>query len=404
MTTTYSRLKVLLAFVVLFLISTALKAQNSELYINEFKASNTRGIKDDFSEFSDWIELYNSSITELNLDGYFITDNKNDSTKWSFPAYIMPAQSYLTVFASGKDLKSLPITWKTVVNQGDTWRYKIPNANISGWINLEYDDSAWSSGNSGFGYGDSDDNTNIANRTISVYTRKEFTIENLASITRAIFHVDYDDAFIAYINGMEIARANIGTPGTPVNWNASAIVDREARMYSGGLPEEYEIYDISSFLTEGTNVLAVEIHNVSAGSSDMSLIPFLSLGYSSYNGIPYKNEILGLPGSFLHTNFKLDAGGEFIGLYNASGAVIDSLTFFEQVADISYGRAVNDPNQWGFQVVSTPGEKNVPDFLELPEKPQFSISGGFYNGTQTLTITAQSATDKIYSPPMVQIL
>ena len=61
-------------------------------------------------------------------------------------------------------------------------------------------------------------------------------------------------------------------------------------MYNGGIPEEYIIDGLDSILLLGENVLAIEIHNSDLASSDMSAIPFFTLGMKSIpenaNGSP----------------------------------------------------------------------------------------------------------------------
>ncbi|MDD2332576.1 MAG: CotH kinase family protein, partial [Candidatus Cloacimonetes bacterium] len=59
---------------------------------------------DSFGETSDWIELYNSASTPLSLFGYYLSDDASELDKWSFPAVIIPAQAYLVVWASDRDL------------------------------------------------------------------------------------------------------------------------------------------------------------------------------------------------------------------------------------------------------------------------------------------------------------
>ncbi len=81
------------------------------------------------------------------------------------------------------------------------------------------------------------------------------------------FYIDYDDAFVAYLNGTEIARsANLpsGTPGI----SAVLTVDREAEIYQGGMPSMYVLSP--SQLKTGDNILAVQVFNDGPNSSDMS--------------------------------------------------------------------------------------------------------------------------------------
>lgn len=77
-----------------------------QIYINEFMAGNTSTYADmvDFSDFADWIELYNNESFDVDLEGYFISDSKWDTLRWEFPENsIIGAKSYLIVWADGAD-------------------------------------------------------------------------------------------------------------------------------------------------------------------------------------------------------------------------------------------------------------------------------------------------------------
>ena len=71
--------------------------------------------------------------------------------------------------------------------------------------------TGWSEGVSGFGYGDGDDATVIPPSN-SIYLRHVFQIDDANSFPAALLAVDYDDGFVAYLNGTEIARGNAGSP------------------------------------------------------------------------------------------------------------------------------------------------------------------------------------------------
>jgi hypothetical protein len=71
--------------------------------ISEFQAINRTTVRDADGEYSDWIELYNSDTQPLNLDGWYLTDDKLNLTKWQLPTASIGALDFLTVFASGKD-------------------------------------------------------------------------------------------------------------------------------------------------------------------------------------------------------------------------------------------------------------------------------------------------------------
>lgn len=75
----------------------------SEPIISEFLASNATGYRDDDGERSDWIELHNPDSMDINLAGWFLTDDRQNLQKWAFPSTSLGANQYRLVFASGKN-------------------------------------------------------------------------------------------------------------------------------------------------------------------------------------------------------------------------------------------------------------------------------------------------------------
>lgn len=165
-------------------------------------------------------------------------------------------------------------TWQAPVLSDDTWRYLEPSLQpILTWNEVGFNDASWSTGQGGFGYGDGDDNTTVGQQ-VSIYLRIEFNVADPSAIDDAFFYMDYDDGYVAYLNGTEIARsATMNGAGEDPTYTTETDGEHEAQMYQGGSPEE-TIVDESLFQT-GTNCLAIQVHNWSATSSDMSAIPFL---------------------------------------------------------------------------------------------------------------------------------
>ncbi len=170
--------------------------------------------------------------------------------------------------------------WETIVNPLKIWHYLPGSAAISKeWKDPGFDASDWKSGQGGISYGDGDDVTTI-DQTISLFMRLDFDVTDKSIIKGAIFNADYDDAFVAYLNGVEIVRSNIGTPGIPPAWDQKATSDHEAVMYNGGIPDAFQITPeaLDTILREGPNTLAIQVHNKSATSSDLSAIFYLTVG------------------------------------------------------------------------------------------------------------------------------
>ena len=66
-------------------------------------SKNDTSIRDNDGDFSDWIELYNSSNNPINLNGYYLSDNPQIPLKWSFGQVIVDPDSFIIVYASDKN-------------------------------------------------------------------------------------------------------------------------------------------------------------------------------------------------------------------------------------------------------------------------------------------------------------
>lgn len=167
--------------------------------------------------------------------------------------------------------------WETAVYSSDNCRY-FPGTSEppADWMLPDFDASNWAFGSGGIGYGDGDDGT-VIDPVVSVYIRYSFTIIDESVIEQAILHADYDDAFVAYLNGQEIARSNI--TGNPPAYSTHAIGLHEAGLYQGVDPEPFVLDEWTALLEDGTNVLAFQVHNYDGLlSSDLSSNFFLTLG------------------------------------------------------------------------------------------------------------------------------
>ena len=78
-------------------------AGGADLVISEFVASNDRSLRDADGDSPDWIEIQNTTIDTVSLDGWSLTDDLDDPTKWEFPVMSIAPGGFLVVFASGKN-------------------------------------------------------------------------------------------------------------------------------------------------------------------------------------------------------------------------------------------------------------------------------------------------------------
>jgi hypothetical protein len=356
--------------------------------INEICPRNSMTLADEDGDFGDWIEIYNGTGEWLNLANWYLTDKLNNLSKWQFPDIGLAPDSFMVVFASGKDRKVIVNHWETAIHAEEDWKYLIPDGNPdTGWNTVAYDDSLWQTGPGGFGRGDGDDNTILPDSVATVYIRKVFHIPDTSVISMVLLHVDYDDAFVAYLNGAEIARDNIGWPGKNDNWDDYSYDVHPAQMFQGLLPDAFSIdMDlIRSVIQEGNNVLAITGFNAWHNHGNSSLIPYLSFGIKdSTNHFQPVPDWFGDKPVFLHTCFRLSGSGEGVYLSNPQMNLIDLLEFPAMQADHSFGRTADGSLSLGFFGKPTPGTTNSQSASAsgYAKMPLFDQEAGFYSGVQ----------------------
>ncbi len=157
----------------------------------------------------------------------------------------------------------------TLLPLKSTWKYLDDGSNQgTAWRAAQYDDSWWKSGNGEFGYGDGDEATVVGygpdpnNRHITTYFRTSFEVGGLAELSNVQMQAFRDDGIAVYLNGVEIARELL-----PANAGYMALATSGATD-DGRARRTYNIP--AGLLREGDNVLAVEIHQATANSSDIS--------------------------------------------------------------------------------------------------------------------------------------
>jgi hypothetical protein len=82
------------------------QAAQSQLVINEYSCSNWNNYADNYGDYEDWIEIYNAGSSTVTLTGYFLSDNKNNPTKWMIPSGTLAPNDHQVIFCSGRDVVS----------------------------------------------------------------------------------------------------------------------------------------------------------------------------------------------------------------------------------------------------------------------------------------------------------
>lgn len=181
-----------------------------------------------------------------------------------------------------------PGTPGALVSEAAAKRVLVPTQDIgTTWCNVSYNDTAWTSGAGGVGYDQGTEFAPYFNMDVrakmfgtsgSCYLRIPFTLTaaRLQALPNLILKVRYDDGFIAYLNGVEVARANfIGIP----QWNSVAS-DSHAREAAVNFVE-FNLAKYLGQLRAGDNLLAIHALNASTTSSDFLLSVELVTGEST---------------------------------------------------------------------------------------------------------------------------
>lgn len=319
------------------------------LYINEFMASNATTICDSFGSYSDWIELYNSTDTDMDISGFGISDNLSQPMKYRFPdGTTIAAKGYLVVFCSG--------------NEG------MQNGELHAPFGLR-------------SYGEDVVIANRAGRIIDSYSFKnQETDVSMARIP--------DGAGEFQSN----SQPSPGYPNTGAGYSA---FDAANRLPLGG------VY-ISEFGGSTGSVASdwVELHNstgsaVSLGGYGLSnnpknpakwVFPDISIEPGEYLLLYATGSADKAQKKNLKLNFCISSTGEALFFFDPNGKLIDKLSAGRMRSGQSYGRDGSD-NRY-YYADPTPGAQNGKGYEGITQLPAFSVTPGIYDNAVTVAITA----------------
>jgi CotH kinase protein/Concanavalin A-like lectin/glucanases superfamily/Lamin Tail Domain/Bacterial Ig domain/Immunoglobulin domain len=307
-------------------------AVHAQFLITEFMAVNNTSLNDEDGNNSDWIEIHNESTAAASLEGWYLTDSTNDLVRWQFPATNLPPNGYLVVFASGKDRRTPGAPLHTnfrLSGAGDYLALVKPNgtnvvsafapafppqvADVSygivrdsspvsllapgaparalvpadgnlglDWTAFEFDEASWAAGATGVGYDRQTIGVNFLpyiglnvetamyNVNQTLYVRVPFEVANPDELAGLTLRMRFEDGFIAYLNGVEVASSN--APANPT-WNSGALGPRTDLAATNAV--DFDVTEFRGFLVAGQNVLAFQALNNPVASPDLLLLPEL---------------------------------------------------------------------------------------------------------------------------------
>ncbi|MFV2068142.1 MAG: CotH kinase family protein, partial [Pirellulales bacterium] len=287
----------------------------SDLVITEFAASNGNTLPDSDGDRSDWIEIHNRTDEPVQLQGWYLTDDANELTRWTFPSIQLAPRGYQIVFASGKDraYDSFRLTTDFHATPDRTFR-----------IDLD---------------------AGLYDIRLTVGDAKKARDEMAISIQSERLDVLSTDAgeFIARTYRAEVTADSGGQLAIRIEdlggeTGRAAINALSITPAVGGTPHRFDFGKEDSPLEPGfTRVTATDTYSTVAG-----------FGWDA--GVVLSEVDRGVDRDELHTNFKLSSRGEYLGLVEPDGTTIAfeyAPEYPPQQTAVSYGLEQEE-------VVSTP--------------------------------------------------
>lgn len=341
-------------------------ATDSALKINEICASNQTTLADEDGEYSDWIEIYNSGSTAIDLTGYGLSDRSGKPMKWTFPSVTIEPGAYIVVFASSKS-RTTGANLHTNFSLGSEKSEVLltaPNGTILDMVTYDLipHDSTYGRNEAGEwqvyaqgtpGYANTQQAMAIFEQALSARNDTGLFIEEaMASNTQETESNPYSYDWLELHNrsGQTLDISGWGVSDNPSN------------------PRKWQFPDGTSIEAGGRMIV-----------------------YAS--GLDKKST--GDDGHY-HTNFKLSHSGETLTLCKPDGLIVDRLPMDLQYADVSFGR-VSDQAGFFYLTNPTPGNSNSGSTAYGKVKDvTFSVEGGIKSDTVTLEMSCDDPGAAIY--------
>ena len=285
-----------------------------KLYISEIMTKNTYTLKDNFNEYSDYIEIYNGYNNTVNLENYHISDMEFETSRWTFPNIEIKAHEYLLIYATVRNTckDNICHTNFKLSSKGEVLTLTDPNGNI---INkFTYPETS-----NDIAYGFVGNNYKILDKpTPGKENTKEFKYSKVSNKD-------------LYINEYMSHNKNI-------SYDTTGKYSDFVELYNNS-DEDINLYNI--FLSDDeNNLVKYKLPDVTIKKKDYLLI------YLSDDSKIINNQIV--------ANFKLSDEDENLILTNGK-KIIDNVKLVKLIDNVSYGKV---DGKWYYFTKPTPGEEN----------------------------------------------
>ena len=326
------------------------------LWLNEVVPQNTNGAVDNAGDRDPWLELHNAGATPLILDGLFLADNYVTLAQWAFPSgRTLPAGGFLLIWCDGEPGES------TASELHTSFRLNTSHVVLSRTVEgapqiLDYFNDVPVPANHSYG---------------SVPDGQPFYRGTMHHATPGAANDGSSAPLVVYINEWMAA-----------NNSASGIADPA----DGNFEDWFELYNPGAsavdlggyYLTDNlTNRFQFEVP-----ANGRYVIPAGGHLLVWADGEPGQNST---NRADLHVSFSLRAAGEAIGLFAADGTTIDTVTFTNQLDNVSMGRSPDGSANLVLLPAASPRAANAGTAPTAPTVTSIEVAGA----NVTLTFTTQ---------------
>jgi uncharacterized protein (TIGR03437 family) len=337
------------------------QALPNDVRLNELVAVNNGSYRDEAGDADPWVELHNLGPGPVTTDGFYLTDDQANPTKWALPSKTLADGEFLVLWLDGEPGEGeAHVNFKLEASGGKLYLY----SNQTAIDNVSY--PALASGRSYIRLGLYGDRWSVtvqptpatANSAVSAPTQGtgQLLINEIVADNRRSFEDPNEPG--AYEDWFEVYN-----PGaTDVNMSGMYITDNLSN------PTKWKVPDGVMIPARGRLVFIADDNETAQGP--------------------------------LHTSFSLNADGESLAIYESNGTtLIDLVTFAVQQEDVSFGRVTDGATSWSIFKPATPGAANTAayvnwitsgaSFLLAPIAPH-SISSAFGQSLAAGTVVASS--------------
>ncbi len=330
--------------------------KDNALLINEVMSSNNNYAPAFDGEFYDWVELYNNTDEDIDLDGYYFSDSGVEPLKWSFPAVTIKARSYLTVYLSGLDVWDGAYEVHTnfrLTSNGETLLLSAASGDV-----LQQIDVPSIPTNASYGR----DSATSEFVWFSVATPGSENVGGVATEDELTFPV-YDIVVNEYMSSNSYSFAD--SEGNYYDW---------IELYNCSL----EDIDLTGFhLTDDRyNTMKWTFPANTVIPADDYLIVFCS----GLDAVSESGEI--------HTSFSVSEDDDMVCLYTPEGLLCSSLDIYTLAENISVGISENGTQQ--FFARPTPGAANTTPSYPVTSVLSANINDGVFI-SETMSISGTRA-------------